>query len=335
MSRDEGKNPGQEPVESFQVPRQEEGLSKIETKQTYPPTSQMLVILAGLYLTVFLVALDRSIIGVAIPKITDDFYSLGDVGWYGSAYLLTCCAFSLFMGRVYTFYDPKWVYLGSLVVFEIGSAICGGAPNSTAFIIGRAIAGLGNAGQFQGALIIIVNIIPLHKRPMYTGFVGMVFGIANAVSPLLGGVFTDGPGWRWCFYINLPLGGAVLLLHTFFLHIPKENLQRKPTTLKEKITRLDPIGTFFFLPAVICLLLALQWGGLTYQWSDARIIALLVLFAVCFVAFLGIQKWKGENATVPGYIFLNRSILAGCWFSFFIGGAMVTTMYFLPITWNW
>ena len=314
-----------------EVPARETTLSRTTTEPAYPPTSKVLVIVAGLYMTVFLIALDRLIIGVAVPKITDDFSSLGDVGWYGSAYLLTTCAFGLFMGRVYTFYNPKWVYLSSLVVFEIGSAVCGAGSNSIALIIGRAIAGLGNAGLVQGALVIIVHIIPLHERPQYTGFIGMAFGIASAISPLLGGAFTDGPGWRWCFYINLPLGGAVLLIHIFFLHIPKENLQRKPTTLHEKAARLDPIGTFFFLPAIICLLLALQWGGLTYNWSNARIIVLLILFGICLIVFTVVQRWKGENATVPGHIFFNRSIIAGASFSFFTGGAMVTTFYFLPI----
>ncbi|MCJ1312245.1 hypothetical protein MMC25_005919 [Agyrium rufum] len=306
-------------------------LTRTTTEPVYPPTSKVLIIVTGLYLTTFLVALDRLIIGVAVPQITDEFNSLGDVGWYGSAYLLTTCAFGLFMGRVYTFYDPKWIYLSSLVVFEIGSLICGAAPNSTALIIGRAVAGLGNAGLFQGGIIIIVHIIPLHKRPQYTGFVGMIFGVASAVGPLLGGAFTDGPGWRWCFYINLPLGAIVLIIHIFFLHIPKENLQRQPITFKEKVNRLDPIGTIFFLPSIVCLLLALQWGGLTYQWSSARIIALLVLFALFFVIFVVVQNWKGENATVPGRIFFNRSVLAGAWFSFFSGGAMVTMLYFLPM----
>ena len=314
-----------------EVPAEEDALSRTITEPAYPPTSKVLVIVAGLYMTAFLIALDRLIIGVAVPKITDDFNSLGDIGWYGSAYLLTTCAFGLFMGRVYTFYDPKWVYLSSLVVFEIGSAVCGAAANSAALIIGRAIAGLGNAGLVQGAIVIIVHIIPLHKRPQYTGFIGLAFGIASATSPLLGGAFTDGPGWRWCFYINLPLGGAVFLTHIFFLHIFEENLQRKPTTLQEKAARLDPIGTFLFLPAIICLLLALQWGGLTYSWSNARIIVLLILFGICFVIFVVVQRWKGENATVPGHIFFNRSIIAGAWFSFFTGGAMVTTFYFLPI----
>ena len=282
-------------------------------------------------LVLFLVALDRLIIGVAIPSITDEFDSLGDVGWYGSAYLLTSCAFMLLMGKIYTFVSPKWVYLGSLVVFEVGSAVCGAAPSSTALILGRAIAGLGNAGLFQGAVVIIVYIVPLHKRPQYMGLIGSIFGIASAVGPLLGGAFTDGPGWRWCFYINLPCGLVVFCLLATFLHIPQEMFKQDSTTWKEKANRMDPVGTFFFLPCIICLLLAFQWGGVTYSWSNARVIVLLVLAGVLLVVFLLVQRWKGDNATVPGRIFMNRSIIAGFWFSFCNGAAMQTLFYFLPI----
>ena len=306
-------------------------LSKTTSEQAYPPTSKVLVIMGGLLLVMFLVALDRLIIGVAIPSITDQFDSLGDVGWYGSAYLLTTCSFMLLMGKVYTFVNPKWVYLGSLVVFEIGSALCGAAPNSTAFILGRAIAGLGNAGIFQGAIVIIVYIVPLHKRPQYMGFMGSVFGIASAVGPLLGGAFTDGPGWRFCFWINIILGVPVFILLFIYLQIPPEMLTRDPTTWKEKANQMDPVGTFFFLPSVTCLLLALQWGGVTYSWSNARIIVLLVLAGILCIGFVMVQKWKGDNATVPGRVFLNRSIVAGFWYSFCAGGAMQTLVYFLPI----
>lgn len=310
---------------------QQNELSKTTTETANLPTSKVIVIMACLVTVLFLVALDRLIIGVAIPKITDEFHSLGDVGWYASSYLLTSCAFMLLLGRVYAFYNPKTVYLCSLVVFEIGSAVCGAAQNSNMLIVGRALAGLGNAGLFQGAVIIIVYIIPLHKRPQYMGLLGMVFGIASAVGPLLGGAFTDGPGWRWCFYINLPFGGVVLLALVYFLHIPEDMVNKERTTLKEKIVRLDPIGTFFFLPSIICLLLALQWGGVTYDWSDGRIIALLVLFGVLLIAFILVQAWKKDNATVPPRIFLNRSILAGSWFSFCNGGSMQTVFYFLPL----
>lgn len=306
-------------------------LSKTSSEPAYPPTSKVLVIMGGLFLVLFLVALDKLIIGVAIPRITDQFDSLGDVGWYGSAYLLTTCAFMLLLGKVYTFVNPKWVYLGSLVVFEVGSTICGAAPNSTALIIGRAIAGLGNAGLFQGAVIIIVYIVPLHKRPQYMGVMGLVFGIASAIGPLLGGAFTDGPGWRWCFYINLPCGAVVFVLLAVFLHIPPEMLTRDSTSWKEKATRMDPVGTFFFLPCIVCLLLALQWGGVTYSWSNARVVLLLVLAGVLFVVFVIVQWWKGDNATVPGRIFVNRSIIAGSWFAFCNGAALQTLFYFLPI----
>ena len=306
-------------------------LSKASSEPAYPATSKVLVIIGGIMLVLFLVALDRLIIGVAIPSITDEFDSLGDVGWYGSAYLLTSCAFMLLMGKIYNFVSPKWVYLGSLVVFEVGSAVCGAAPNSTALIIGRAIAGLGNAGLFQGAVVIIVYIVPLHKRPQYMGLVGSIFGIASAIGPLLGGAFTDGPGWRWCFYINLPCGLVVFLLLAIFLHIPPDMLKRDSTTWKEKASRMDPVGTFFFLPCIISLLLALQWGGVTYSWSNARVIVLLVLAGVLLVVFFLVQRWKGDNATVPGRIFVNRSIIAGFWFSFCNGAAMQTLFYFLPI----
>ncbi|MCJ1396211.1 hypothetical protein MMC18_009100 [Xylographa bjoerkii] len=306
-------------------------LSKTSSEPAYPPTREVLIIMGGLFLVLFLVALDRLIIGVAIPRITDQFDSLGDVGWYGSAYLVTTCAFMLLMGKIYTFTNPKWVYLCSLVVFEIGSALCGAAPNSTALIIGRAIAGLGNAGLFQGAVVITVYIVPLHKRPQYMGFMGSVFGIASAVGPLLGGAFTDGPGWRWCFYVNLPCGAVVFVLLAIFLHIPPEMLARDLTTWKEKVTRMDPIGTFFFLPCIICLVLALQWGGVTYSWSNARVVVLLVLAGILFVVFVVVQRWKGENATVPGRVFVNRSIIAGFWFSFCSGAALQTLVYFLPI----
>lgn len=147
--------------------------------EDYPPQRTVILVMAAIFVTAFLVALDRTIIATAIPRITDQFHSLGDIGWYASAYLLTACSFQLLLGRVYTFYNPKWVYLAAIAIFEIGSIICGAATNSTTFIIGRAVAGLGSAGLFSGAIILMVHTIPLHKRPAYVGSLGMVFGVAS------------------------------------------------------------------------------------------------------------------------------------------------------------
>jgi hypothetical protein len=138
----------------------------------YPGGLKLATIIVALCLGVFLVALDNTIIATAIPKITDHFKSLGDVGWYGSSYLLTTCALQLFFGKLYTFYSIKTVFLVSIAIFEVGSALCGAAPSSVALIVGRAIAGIGSAGIFAGALIIIAYSVPLVKRPIYTGLVG-------------------------------------------------------------------------------------------------------------------------------------------------------------------
>ena len=296
----------------------------------YPSTRKTIVIVGGLYLSIFLVALDRLIIGIAIPTITNEFGSLDDVGWYGSAYLLTACAFCLLIGKLYTFYNPKHLFLASILLFEIGSAICGAAPNSTSLIVGRAIAGLGSAGMLQGSFNILIPVVPLHKRPVIIGMFGAVFGLASVLGPVLGGAFTDGPGWRWCFYINLPIGAVTIIALAFFLHLPPRVAATKGTW-REHINQLDPIGTLLFLTSIISLVLALQWGGITYAWSNWREILLLTLFATLLVAFAFVQWYKGDAATVPGRIFFNRSILAGMWFTLTNYGGMMALVYFLSI----
>ena len=295
----------------------------------YPPLKKLVVIMAALYMSLFLIMLDRTIIATAIPRITDDFHSLGDVGWYGSAYMLTGCAFQLIMGRVYTFYSPKFVYITCIGIFEIGSAICGAAPNSQVFIFGRAIAGSAASGIFSGAIVIILNVVPLHRRPIFQGLVGAIVGVASVAGPLLGGAFTSNVSWRWCFYINLPIGGAAMVALFFILQIPTPRNAKTPW--RQQINQLDPIGTAVFLPAIVCLLLVLEWGGSTYAWSDGRIIALLVLFAILAIAFVCIQYWRKELATIPPRIIKKRSIMAGMWFQFCSGSAMMLLFFYLPI----
>jgi hypothetical protein len=153
--------------------------------------------LLGVCLSVFIVSLDRTILTTAIPAITADFGSTDDIGWYGSAYLLTASAFQPLYGRIYTSFSVKGSFLVALSVFALGSLICGVSPNSVALIVGRAIQGLGSAGIVTGAFVIVTHAVPLQKRPIFFAGVGILFGIGSLCGPLIGGVFTDLATWRW------------------------------------------------------------------------------------------------------------------------------------------
>ncbi|KAH0598340.1 hypothetical protein MHUMG1_03638 [Metarhizium humberi] len=241
------------------------------------------------------------IITTAIPQITDEFQSKGHVGWYGTAYLLTNCAFQLVFGKLYKFLPVKTIFLASLLLFEAGSAICGAAPNSIALIFGRVIAGLGAGGILPGVMMIIVYAIPLHKRPKYQGFFGALFGVASVLGPTVGGAFTTHVTWRWCFYINLPIGLPVMALIFFLLDIPDQ-----PGTESSLEHRLK-------------------------QWNDGRIIALFVVAFVLLIAFALVQLWLPDQAILPPRIFIQRSIASGFWVSLCVGAHQTMFLYYLPI----
>lgn len=174
------------------------------TKQVdqYPKGFKLAAIVTGLVLTLFLAALDNTIIATAIPSITTQFNSLDDVGWYGSAFFITTAATQAPWGKAYTFFPLKTVYLVAIAIFEVGSLICGTAPTSSALIGGRAVTGIGAAGIFAGSFTIVAFSVEPQKRPQFVGILGATYGVASVVGPLIGGAFTTNVTWRWWYEPN-------------------------------------------------------------------------------------------------------------------------------------
>ncbi|KAK8098759.1 MFS general substrate transporter [Apiospora kogelbergensis] len=273
---------------------------------------KLLIIHLSICLCTFLVGLDFSLIATAIPVITSEFNSVQDIGWYGAAFQLALCSTQPLAGKTYILWSKKYCYLLWLGVFEVGSLVCALAPTSTALIVGRAVAGLGASGVFAGGFALLTTIIPLHKRAIYTGTMSSVFSIANIVGPPMGGAFTQNITWRWCFYVNLPIGGFAAVL--FFL------------------LGLDGLGFSLFAGSMIMFLLALQWGGVTYPWKSSIVIGLFVGFGVTLMLFIPWQMYMKDDALIPPRLFTtHRNVALICAGSFFINGPFQLVIYWLPV----
>ncbi|KAK0618492.1 major facilitator superfamily domain-containing protein [Bombardia bombarda] len=296
----------------------------------FPTGVRLTILVLALILSIFLVALDMTIIATAIPRITQEFNSLPDIGWYGSAFFLTISAFSQVWGKAYSYFSLKWVILTAILIFEIGSLICALAPNSTALIVGRAITGAGGAGITNGCYIIIAFIAPPDKRPAYTGVLGATYGFASVVGPLIGGAFTTNVTWRWCFYLNLPVGGVSMLVLSIFFTTPAAAAPRQ-ATWREKLLNMDPVGTVLVMASLCCYLLALQWGGITKGWGSRDVIGTLVGFIVILVVFVLQQAHLGETAMMIPRLVLRRQNVALLLFNFFLAGAYFIFVYYLPV----
>ncbi|KAL8798266.1 MAG: hypothetical protein Q9182_006812 [Xanthomendoza sp. 2 TL-2023] len=238
---------------------------------------------------------------------TARFHSLNDVGWYGSAYLMTQLALQPTFGKLYTLFNIKFIYIAALLTFELGSTICAAAPSSTVFILGRAISGAGSAGTWSGAFTIGTYLVTLRRKPLYISVVTSMYGVAAVAGPLWGGVFTDSEKltWRFCFWVNLPVGAIAILIITILYKPPR--LTRANSSIKTKLNDMDFAGR-----------------------ANARIWGCLIRFCALILIFAALQLRKNHKSLIPLRLLTQRSLAFSCIFVAAVNMAIDTHIYYLP-----
>ena len=219
-------------------------------------------------------------------------------------------------GKVYKYFPQKIVFLSCIFTFEIGSLVVALAPNSAAVIAGRAVQGLGGAGLTSGCYIIATFIVQLSRLSTVMGLFGAIWACVSVLGPVLGGVFTRDLTWRWCFWINLPIGGVTFLVILFLFSTPPHSRSVKAPTWKQYPREFDALGVVLGLGAWICLLLVLQDGGVAHAWNSSFSLGLLIGFWLLVIAFVVAEWIQGDTAMIPKRLLKSRTIAACTVYSF-------------------
>jgi EmrB/QacA subfamily drug resistance transporter len=281
---------------------------------------QILVVLGGVMAGMLLAALDQSIVGTALPRIVSDLGGLDKLSWVVTAYLLTSTAVTPLWGKISDLYGRRLIFQAAIAIFVAGSALSGMAQSMTELIAARAFQGIGGGGLFAIALAIIGDVIPPRRRGRYQGYFAAVFGVSSIAGPLLGGWFTDGPGWRWIFFINVPVGIAALLITSAALKLP----------VRRREHSIDYAGAATIVASVTCLLLYLNWRGKDYGWAEAGALALLIGAVALGIAFVLIEL-RAREPIIPMRLFRNPIFRVGNVYGFLAGIVMFGTIIFLPL----
>lgn len=286
---------------------------------SYMSHSDIVQVLIGLMAGMFLAALDQSIVGTALPRIVSELGGLQHLSWVVTAYLLTSTASTPLWGKISDLYGRRPMFQLAIVVFLVGSLAAGMANSMELLIAARAVQGLGGGGLMSLALAIIGDVIPPRERGKYQGYFGAVFGVSSVGGPLLGGFFTDGPGWRWIFWLNIPIGLAALVITSRALHMPVVRRDHK----------IDYLGAGVIVASVSSILLYTSWAGTSRGWTDPLSLALLIgglLLAVIFV----LVEQRAAEPIIPMRLFKLPVVRWSVIFAFLIGMAMFGAIIYLP-----
>jgi EmrB/QacA subfamily drug resistance transporter len=281
--------------------------------------SEIMVILVALMLVMLLAALDQTIVATALPRIASELHGLNKLSWVATAYLLTSAISTPLYGKISDMYGRKKILQGAIILFLIGSMLCGLSQNMNQLIFFRAIQGLGAGGLFTLVFAVIGDIIPPRQRARYQGYFGAVFAVSSIAGPLLGGFFTDHLSWRWIFYINLPLGLLALSAIASRLHLPVHRQKH----------RIDFLGAGLLATAVTALLLVTVWGGVNYAWDSVQIIGLAILSVVSAGLFVLCER-RAAEPVLPLRLFKNDIFTVSVLLSLLAGFVMFGAIIFIP-----
>ena len=269
----------------------------------------------------FLATLDQTIVATAIPQIMADLDGFDRVTWISTAYIVASTSVVLVTGAVSDVYGRKWLFVGAMLIFLVGSALAAVSPSMNALIASRAVQGLGGGMIMALAFVTIADLFPPAERGKYMGFIAAIFGISSVLGPTLGGFITDQLSWEWIFLVNIPLGIPVVAL--FIRLFP--NAKRDGATRK-----IDWVGAGLIVLAIVPLLLGISWGGNQFEWSSPQVVTALVIGGAMVVVFV-IYESRIPNPILPLAVFRNRIVGIGLFVSFMTGVAMFGAIFFVPL----